>query len=65
MRELDSFQKKQLDKAGALAQAQLEMAIDIVNTVLKNDQRLLDGVVLGAVVQAIALNYGHVGGEGK
>lgn len=60
MRELNNFQEKGLDMAGALTKAQLQLAVEITNDVLANDQRLLAPEVLGAVVQALATNYAQI-----
>lgn len=59
MRALTDGEAKVLDRAGALAKAQLKLAVEITEEVLKNDQRGLDPAVLSAVVQALATNYAH------
>ena len=59
MTTLGSSEGKQLDKALALTKAQLQLAIALVNDVMKHDSRALAPEVLGAVVQALATNYEH------
>ncbi|WP_372528688.1 hypothetical protein [Piscinibacter sp.] len=46
-----------LNVATELTEAHLRVAVEIVHKVMKNDSRFTDGALLGAVVQALAVNF--------
>lgn len=58
IRDTSPSEKRGNAMAAALAREQLEYAVQIVGTVLP--QNAGDGALIGAVVQAIALNYAAV-----
>lgn len=58
IRDTSASEKRGNAMAAALAREQLEYAVQIVGAVLP--QNAGDGALIGAVVQAIALNYAAV-----